>query len=226
VTGPVCDTAGRPAAMIGIRDVTCHENLVLNHYMTRSRQDWMEKIRRGSAMFEYKEPKYRQELFEHFVDVSTVRDDAIARFAPGVRALLAGKKRRVRATPVAAPGPVSIVAHIQNVGDVDAACGDWVGTRGGGRWIEGFALLPLVDVAADYRVDDSVWVKAGGFAGSRGLGIPIRGFAVRAERYQCSYRATFVGGAASGWVSDGGVCSAPGLPAVEAMQIVLRLRDG
>jgi hypothetical protein len=220
VRGPVCDTAGRPAEMVGIRNVACHANLVLHHYMTRSRQDWMAKIRRGSAMFEYSEPKYKQELFEHFVDVSTVRDDAIGRFAPLVSALLAGPKRRVR--PVPAASPVVVVAHIQHVGDVEAAGGDWVGTRSGGRWIEGFGLAAMADVAVEYRLDDSGWVAAGGFAGSRGMGMPIRGFAVRAAGWICRYRATFVGGAKTGWVTDGALCSAPGLPPVEAMQIVLR----
>lgn len=226
VAGPVCDTAGRPAEMVGIRNAVCHENLVVNHYMTRSRQDWMAKIRRGSAMFEYSEPKYKQELLEHFDEVSTVRDDAIGRFAPLVHALLAGSKPRARAATAQPAGPVSVVAHIQDVGDVDAAGGDWVGKRGGGRWIEGFALLPVSDVVAEYRVADSDWVKAAGFAGSRGMGTPIRGFAVRAPGYECRYRATFVGGAKSGWVRDGAVCAAAGWPAVEAMRIVLRVRDG
>ena len=39
-------------------------------------------------------------------------------------------------------GASSVLVHVQNVGDVDGRIGDWIGMRGGGRWIEGFCIMP------------------------------------------------------------------------------------
>jgi hypothetical protein len=88
VRGRVCDTLGREVSNIAIQPAPCHANLVLNHYITRSRRDWMAKIRRSSAMFDYDRPKYDVERFEHFAAISHVEDTEIQAFAARVRALL------------------------------------------------------------------------------------------------------------------------------------------
>ena len=88
VSGVACNTRGEPVPNIGIQPVACHETLVLNHYQTKSRQDWLEKIARGSAMFDYEGPKYEENLFDHYVAESTVADETIKAFLPRVRELL------------------------------------------------------------------------------------------------------------------------------------------
>jgi hypothetical protein len=38
--------------------------------------------------------------------------------------------------------PARVVAHVQNVGDLEGNLGDWLGERRSGRWIEGFRITP------------------------------------------------------------------------------------
>jgi hypothetical protein len=241
VKGRVCNTRGQAVNLTAIQPVPCHDDLVLNHYVTRSRRDWMAKIHRGSAMFEYRQPKYQPALFDHFAEVSHVRDHAIGRFAPRVRALLAAAPPAAPATEMhrGAEPILSIVAHIQNVGDVESRGGDWVGTRGGGRWIEGFSLIPQPGPgAADLEYQaipgrDAVtpWMPGGLFCGSRGLGLPIRGFAVRlkgpaAARYILRYEATFVDGSLTVHIEDGCPCVASSFAPVESFRIHLQAAGG
>jgi tetratricopeptide (TPR) repeat protein len=90
VKGQVCNTAGHPVPNTAIQPEACHVNLVLNHYVTRSRQDWMAKIRRGDAMIEKSELKYKAEMFEHFDEMSHIKDETIKKWAPSVKAILSG----------------------------------------------------------------------------------------------------------------------------------------
>ena len=247
VKGPVCDTLGRVAPNVAIQPVACHEKLVINHYVTRSRQDWMAKIRRGSAVREYDEPKYQEDLFDHFAEICHVEDATIKRFAPAVRALLAsaGTPRAIRRDhdPISPAEPVtfgasSVLAHVQNVGDVDGRIGDWIGMRGGGRWIEGFSIMPepsisLADI--EYQVFMSgdaalPWLAGGTFCGSRGLGLPLRGFSLRlagpaAVQYECCYTATFTDGSVTGLTRSAQPCIAASLAPLEAFRVILRQRS-
>ena len=235
--GPICNSLGAAVPNIGIQPKPVHRRLVINHYVTRSRQDWMAKIKRGSAAIETGDLKYRAELFEHYTEISTIRDVNIQRFLPAVRAVLA--------EPPGAPGPLTpplsqaltVVAHIALVGDADAPAGSWIGRRGSGVPIEGIELRP----GGDLRPEDvalrvvlsrdiaSDWMQGGSFGGSRGAALPVRGVAVRlqgeaARRYACSYRATFIGGAAVGPVADGVLCATPDLAPLEALRIDLTPR--
>lgn len=101
VRGAVCNAAGQPVDNIAIQSTPCHTDLVINHYQTRSRQDWMAKIARGSAMFDYTEPKYPAELIEHYETCSVETDTAIWRFLPQVKAALGS----AAVTPWIAQGP-------------------------------------------------------------------------------------------------------------------------
>ncbi len=91
VTGPVCNTAGQDVPNIGLQPVACHDDLVINHYYTKSRQEWRAKVDRGSAMFDYTGPKYTDDVFEHLAAACHVRDETIKAYIPQVRALLAGR---------------------------------------------------------------------------------------------------------------------------------------
>jgi hypothetical protein len=87
--GPVCDALGRTTSNIAIQSEECHQALILNHYQTRSRQEWLAKVRRGSAMFDSDEPKYPAELIDHYAELCQVEDRTIMAWAPKVRTLLA-----------------------------------------------------------------------------------------------------------------------------------------
>ena len=133
--------------------------------------------------------------------------------------------------------PARVVAHVQNVGDLEGNLGNWLGERGSGRWIEGFRITPPQDVTPAellYRVvvgpgQLSLWTPSGRFCGSEGLAQPLRGFCVRlqgaaAENYECSYTATFVDGSVAGLISGGQLCAAATFAPLEAFQITLRPR--
>ncbi len=149
--------------------------------------------------------------------------------------------------PAAAPmgGPqtrpsardVEIVAHLEGVGDVGGRLGDWIGTRGSGRAIEGFALAPRLGLTSDdleYRAliardRLSPWLPGGQFCGSRGLGLPLLGFCIRlrgpaAARYDLACFARFVDGTEVGPIAADQVCGAASLAPLEAFQILSRPR--
>ena len=88
VTGTACNTRGEAVPYIAQHSPPCHDHVVINHYFTRSRADWMRKIQRGSAMANLDRLKYQVELFEHLADACRIKDDAIKRFVPAVRAQL------------------------------------------------------------------------------------------------------------------------------------------
>jgi hypothetical protein len=132
------------------------------------------------------------------------------------------------------PVVMDMVAHIQGRGDVGGLIGEWLGDRGSKRWIEGFALAPLKDVAASEIEYQAVlgrgwlspWVEGGQFCGSRGMALPILGLRVRlkgaaAEKFDCVYAASFVDGTASPLVAAGEPCEAESLAAVEAFRVVI-----
>ncbi len=147
--------------------------------------------------------------------------------------------------PAAGPGPAAagpaepeIVAHVQRTGDVAGLLGEWIGTRGSGAWIEGFAVKPREGVAAEDIEYQGVlgrgwlspWVEGGKFCGSRGMALPLLGIKVRlkgaAERqWECSYEATFTDGSKVGPVGAEEACEAESLASMEAFRIELRHRD-
>jgi len=139
--------------------------------------------------------------------------------------------------PAPASPAAEIVAHIEGLGDVDGKLGDWVGTRGSGRAIEGFSLNPRNGTpSTDFAVRAvlgrdwlSPWLPGGSFCGSRGLALPLRGFCLRlvpaaAARLELACYARFVDGTEIGPVGSDRICAAANLAALEAFQISLRSR--
>ncbi len=132
----------------------------------------------------------------------------------------------------AAPVAMDVLAHIRKRGDVGAKFGDWLGNKGSGLWIEGFAVAPTNGIAIgeiEYQVVlgrgwMSPWVEGGQYAGSRGMNLPILGLRIRllgnaAKSFNMRYSATFVDGSAMGPVASGEACEAPSLAAVESIMI-------
>jgi hypothetical protein len=126
------------------------------------------------------------------------------------------------------PIRLQITAHVSNRGDVVFVDTDWAGRLGRGMSIEAFSVVPLDRLApADIEYKgltgagfESPWLGNGEPCGTRGMGIPLVGFAVRlkpsaaALGYRCVYRGAFRSGAISAVVSDGELCrsEAPGDP--------------
>jgi hypothetical protein len=115
---------------------------------------------------------------------------------------------------------LQISAHISNRGDVVFIDTDWSGRLGDGMSIEAFSVIPLDRLAAsdiEYKGltgagFESPWLSNGEPCGTRGMGIPLVGFAVRpkpdaaALGYDCIYRGYFRSGAISEPVSNGELC--------------------
>src|SRR3954447_6773441 len=115
---------------------------------------------------------------------------------------------------------LQVSAHISNRGDVVFIDTDWSGRLGNGMSIEAFSVIPLDRLAAsdiEYKGltgagFESPWLSNGEPCGTRGMGIPLVGFAVRpkpdaaALGYDCVYRGYFRSGAISGPVSNGELC--------------------
>ena len=140
-------------------------------------------------------------------------------------------------TAVAPSSTAEIVAHVQGVGDVEGRVGEWIGTRGSGRAIEGFSLTPRQAIAVeDYEIRAvlgrdwlSPWLPGGHFCGSRGLALPLRGFCLRlrptaAVRFDLNILARFVDGSEVGPVSADRICAASSLSPLEAFQVLVRPR--
>lgn len=127
-----------------------------------------------------------------------------------------------RATPPQSGDTVrlQISAHISNRGDVVFIETDWVGRLGHGMSIEAFSVMPLDHLAAtdlEYKGltgagFETPWISNGEPCGTRGMGIPLVGFAVRlkpeaaALGYGCIYRGYFRSGMISEPVRDGELC--------------------
>ena len=91
-TAVQCNVAGRAANLSAIADEPCFDTLVINHYFTRSREDWQFKLRRGRADTGDPRRHYRMEMFIDLARDATVEDRRITRFAPAVRRLV-GRSR-------------------------------------------------------------------------------------------------------------------------------------
>jgi LPS sulfotransferase NodH len=139
--------------------------------------------------------------------------------------------------PTVSAVEADIVAHIHNVGDVTGDCGAWIGRPKSGLWIEGFSITPrqglaLQDIEYQGRQDFGralPWVSGGGFGGTRGLMVPLRGLCVRlrseaAGIYQCAYSAMFQDGSTVGPVPAGQLCQSASLSPLEAFKIEIRPR--
>ncbi len=91
VDGPTCNTRGETVLSYAEQPVACHDVMALNHYFTKSREDWTFKLRRGKADAESPTTNpYPDHIYFDVERDATVSDVRAARFAPRVRALLAG----------------------------------------------------------------------------------------------------------------------------------------
>jgi len=120
---------------------------------------------------------------------------------------------------IVAPGALrtQITAHVQFKGDLTFLDEPWAGLPGQGLWIEAFEIVPRERLQAEqieYKALDAAgtettWVRGGWTCGTRGLGIPLVGFAVRLNPEsgvtdcEIEYRARFVSGRVAGPARNG-----------------------
>ncbi len=156
-----------------------------------------------------------------------------------------GEQARGEQAGLAAPSDATALAllqlvHIQGLGDVQTATPLWAGRPGSGRQIEGFAILPSVDVGPDdieYQAIlgedwNTSWTRGGAFCGSRNMGIPLLGVRIRlvgaaAERFECRYWGCFANTGVVGPRAAGEACeghAAGGRAVMEALRVVITRR--
>lgn len=77
--------------------------------------------------------------------------------------------------------------HIQDVGDRPLSDGNWAGTKGQNRRLEGFVLndpgsgLTLKYMCHIQGLGDSAWMSTGEFCGTKGAALRLEGFTIRLE---------------------------------------------
>ncbi len=84
VAGAVLNTAAQAVPNSAIQARPCYERLVINHYYTKSRQDWLAKLQRNMASADPAAMTDEAGLFEHLADICNVKDAAIQPFAAAV----------------------------------------------------------------------------------------------------------------------------------------------
>jgi hypothetical protein len=127
-----------------------------------------------------------------------------------------------------------LVAHLRNHGDKIFETGVWAGRIEKGAWIESFTVT-LLDRLAKHDIEyksltgngiETPWIQGGESCGTRGLGIPLVGFALRLKssvnsaRYDCEYSGYFQSGTTIGPLKNGAPCrSTKAADPLEGMQV-------
>lgn len=84
--GPMCNSSGEPVSTEPIQDGVCHDVMCINHYYTKSREDWLKKRRKGRV--DVLENTMLDIHFTHYARDCNVIDKRITRLAPRVKAML------------------------------------------------------------------------------------------------------------------------------------------
>lgn len=134
--------------------------------------------------------------------------------------------------PVASE-PLTLLVHMQRIGDAAVAGGVWAGDAGGSTVIEGFAVTPGATVPAQEIEYQAIlgtdwttpWLPGGEFCGSRGMSLPLLGARVRltgksAQKYSCVYWARFTGAQKAVQAADGAACQ-DGRKPIEALRVAI-----
>jgi hypothetical protein len=89
VDGPTCDALGREIYPEPLLPKPIHEGVIVNHYYSKSFEDWNAKLRRGKADTPDDADKgYEPALFFDIERDAGVRDDRMDRFLPRVDSML------------------------------------------------------------------------------------------------------------------------------------------
>jgi hypothetical protein len=115
-----------------------------------------------------------------------------------------------------------VLLHIMGLGDRRYIEAGWAGHPGSRRQIEALSIRPRDDLppsAVEFRVfaqegRATAWVSNGNYAGTRGRGLPLTGFAIRPaadlrDRLEIVYEGSFFSGGVVGPKRDGELCISP-----------------
>jgi hypothetical protein len=116
---------------------------------------------------------------------------------------------------------MDILLHIEGAGDCRMSAEDWIGNRGKKLRLEAFSIRPLEILAPsdiEYKAygpngRETPWVSDGKICGTRGLSLPLTGFAIRLAthlrgRFEIEYQGAFFESGISGPNRDGEPCIA------------------
>lgn len=138
-----------------------------------------------------------------------------------------------------AGGPVAVGVYRRGQADLEISDADWAGTPGSGLWIEALCIKPQALITAadvEYKAlsangFETPWLSNAAICGTKGLGMPLIGFAVRlrgnaASAFECEYRGYFRSGEVVGPMRSGLPCRSKlaGDP-LEAVQVYLVRRN-
>jgi hypothetical protein len=89
VSGPTCNTRGQTVMSYAEQPIECHDVLAVNHYYTKSREDWVAKVGRGRI--DIPDPAahpYRDAIYYDVERDAQVEDRSALRFVPRLKAML------------------------------------------------------------------------------------------------------------------------------------------
>jgi GT2 family glycosyltransferase len=137
--------------------------------------------------------------------------------------------------------PLRVTVHVQRRGDMVFNEGQWAGVSGQRLSVESFSIQPLDEANTDlieYKAVtasgiETPWVASGALCGTRGMGMPLVGFAVRIkpqaadQDYICEYSAVMISGATLGPARNGAPCRSVDIgDPIEAIWISVRKAQG
>ena len=83
--GLPCNTRGETVPYVPCLPSGCHDNMVLNHYYTKSAADWANKLQRGRADTDDPASRRHQTMFDSLHDHATISDRRIQRCLPDLK---------------------------------------------------------------------------------------------------------------------------------------------
>lgn len=137
--------------------------------------------------------------------------------------------------------PLRVMTHIRTRGDTQFNDEVWAGRLGTGLWIEAFSILPIEGLS-EHDIEykgltssgfETPWLSAGATCGTKGMSVPLIGFAVRLRpsdvtaELDCEYSGYFQSGTSSGPMRHGAPCrSAMNSDPLEGISIRITRRSG
>jgi glycosyltransferase involved in cell wall biosynthesis len=83
--GDPCNARGETIRNRALQETACHDGLVVNHYYTRSRAEWLAKVARGRAMVADEDKQRNADWFAFYEKKAIVEDRRILRWSARLR---------------------------------------------------------------------------------------------------------------------------------------------
>jgi hypothetical protein len=89
--GNPCNARGETTSNVPILAASCHDNVVINHYYTKSHAEWLHKVARGDAMVADSGRQRNLAWFAEYDASATVPDERILRWAGRLKSRLSSE---------------------------------------------------------------------------------------------------------------------------------------